>query len=138
MARAGLTVDRLVDAGVEMADTEGFEAVTVSALARHFDVRPARVRITGSGGVTEVIGLMRQNRDANGLIQAATADLDFDDVFTDGGSVWRGSLNVDFLAPNEPYTAFDYVELSGGTWQSFGMTWERESTRRQRWRQSAI
>lgn len=25
---------------------------------------------------------------------------------------------------------FDYVELSGGTWQSFGMTWERESTRR--------
>lgn len=25
---------------------------------------------------------------------------------------------------------FDYVELSGGTWQNFGMTWERESTRR--------
>ena len=37
----GLTAERLVLAGAELADAEGFEAVTTSALARRFDVRPA-------------------------------------------------------------------------------------------------
>ncbi|GAD91489.1 hypothetical protein NECHADRAFT_82011 [Paecilomyces variotii No. 5] len=32
------------------------------------------------------------------------------------------------LAADE--AGFDYIELSGGTWHSFGMSWERESTRR--------
>ena len=41
--RAGLTADRLVAAGAELADAEGLEAVTVSALARRFGVRPASV-----------------------------------------------------------------------------------------------
>jgi AcrR family transcriptional regulator len=41
--RAGLTADRLVVAGAELADAAGLDAVTVSALARHFDVRPASV-----------------------------------------------------------------------------------------------
>jgi AcrR family transcriptional regulator len=41
--RAGLTPERLVAAGAELADADGFEAVTVSALARHFDVRPASI-----------------------------------------------------------------------------------------------
>ena len=41
--RAGLTAERLVTAGAELADTDGFEAVTVSAVARHFDVRSASV-----------------------------------------------------------------------------------------------
>lgn len=39
--RAGLTPDRLVHAGADLADAEGLDAVTLSALARHFDVRPA-------------------------------------------------------------------------------------------------
>ena len=41
MPRAGLTVDRLVRAGAELADEVGFEQVTVSALARRFDVKVA-------------------------------------------------------------------------------------------------
>ncbi|MFJ5677783.1 TetR/AcrR family transcriptional regulator [Streptomyces sp. NPDC093097] len=41
MARAGLTTDRLVRAGAELADEVGFEQVTVSALARRFDVKVA-------------------------------------------------------------------------------------------------
>jgi hypothetical protein len=56
--------------------------------------------------------LATQSGNADGLIQAATATLTFGDVFTDGGLVWNGSLHVDFVAPNEPYTAFDYDELS--------------------------
>lgn len=41
MVRAGLTPDRLARAGAELADEAGFDAVTVSALARRFDVKVA-------------------------------------------------------------------------------------------------
>ncbi|MCS0604816.1 TetR/AcrR family transcriptional regulator [Streptomyces sp. LP11] len=41
MVRAGLTPDRLVRAGAELADEVGFDQVTVSALARRFDVKVA-------------------------------------------------------------------------------------------------
>ncbi|MFI9155270.1 TetR/AcrR family transcriptional regulator [Streptomyces sp. NPDC053367] len=41
MARAGLTAERLTRAGAELADEVGFEQVTVSAVARHFDVKVA-------------------------------------------------------------------------------------------------
>ena len=41
--RAGLTVDRLVAAAGDLADAEGLEAVTITAVARHFDVRPASI-----------------------------------------------------------------------------------------------
>jgi AcrR family transcriptional regulator len=41
MARVGLTRERLVRAGAELADEVGFEQVTVSELARRFDVKVA-------------------------------------------------------------------------------------------------
>ncbi|NEC63211.1 TetR/AcrR family transcriptional regulator [Streptomyces sp. SID9727] len=41
MVRAGLTVERLTRAGAELADEAGFDRVTVSALARRFDVKVA-------------------------------------------------------------------------------------------------
>ena len=41
VARAGLTTQILVEAGAALADREGFEAVTPSALARHFGVQVA-------------------------------------------------------------------------------------------------
>lgn len=41
MARAGITVDRLVEAGAQLADETGFEQLTGAALARHFDVKLA-------------------------------------------------------------------------------------------------
>ncbi|BBC30270.1 Transcriptional regulator, TetR family [Streptomyces graminofaciens] len=41
MVRVGLTTERLVQAGAELADEVGFEQVTVSALARRFDVKVA-------------------------------------------------------------------------------------------------
>ncbi|MER6187651.1 TetR-like C-terminal domain-containing protein [Streptomyces sp. NPDC001652] len=41
MARAGLTAQRLTQAGADLADEVGFDQVTVSALARHFDVKVA-------------------------------------------------------------------------------------------------
>jgi len=41
MARAGLTTEKLVAAGPELADEVGFEHVTASAAARRFDVKVA-------------------------------------------------------------------------------------------------
>lgn len=41
MVRAGLTAERLTRAGAELADEVGFDEVTVSALARRFDVKVA-------------------------------------------------------------------------------------------------
>ncbi|MFE6686899.1 TetR/AcrR family transcriptional regulator [Streptomyces sp. NPDC057743] len=41
MVRVGLTTERLVRAGAELADEVGFEQVTASALARRFDVKVA-------------------------------------------------------------------------------------------------
>ncbi|MGW6903272.1 TetR/AcrR family transcriptional regulator [Streptomyces sp. NPDC054940] len=41
MVRVGLTTDRLVRAGAELADEIGFEQVTASELARRFDVKVA-------------------------------------------------------------------------------------------------
>ncbi|MFJ1708476.1 TetR/AcrR family transcriptional regulator [Kitasatospora sp. NPDC088346] len=41
MVRAGLTPELLIRAGAEMADEVGFDQVTVSALARRFDVKAA-------------------------------------------------------------------------------------------------
>ncbi|MET8244307.1 TetR/AcrR family transcriptional regulator [Streptomyces sp. NPDC005202] len=40
-ARVGLTTERLVRAGADLADEVGFDQVTVSALARQFDVKVA-------------------------------------------------------------------------------------------------
>ena len=41
MARAGLSAQRLISAGADLADETGFEQVTLSALARRFDVKVA-------------------------------------------------------------------------------------------------
>ncbi|MFF6782655.1 WHG domain-containing protein [Streptomyces sp. NPDC012510] len=41
MARVGLTPERLAQAGAELADEIGFDAVTVSEVARRFDVKVA-------------------------------------------------------------------------------------------------
>jgi hypothetical protein len=52
-------------------------------------------------------------RGLDGLIQARTALLRFEEVFTrDANGDWRGFAGVEFYAPAEPYTAFDFVELS--------------------------
>jgi AcrR family transcriptional regulator len=41
MPRVGLTTERLVRAGADLADEAGFDKLTVSALARRFDVKVA-------------------------------------------------------------------------------------------------
>ncbi|GAB3924081.1 transcriptional regulator [Microlunatus endophyticus] len=60
MARAGLTGDRLTTAGAELADEIGFDAVTLSALARRFDVKVASLyaHLQGSADLRTRIALL--------------------------------------------------------------------------------
>jgi len=79
-----------------------------------FDVIPANIMFTRGNGTTFNANVTPQNnaQGQDGLIQAAFATLNFSDVFTATGGGWDGKLQVDFVANNEPYTAFDFVELS--------------------------
>ncbi|MFC4785134.1 TetR/AcrR family transcriptional regulator [Nocardioides sp. MAHUQ-72] len=60
MARAGLSSERVVRAGAELADEVGFDQVTVSALARHFDVKVASLysHVKSSGDLRTRIALL--------------------------------------------------------------------------------
>ncbi len=106
--RAGLTADRLVVAGAELADAEGFDAVTVSALARHFDVRSASIysHLAGSDDLRTRIALLalaeladravlavagRSGRDA----LVALADVYRDYAFAHPGRYAAAQLRID-------------------------------------------
>ncbi|MBF0431924.1 MAG: hypothetical protein HQK83_11630 [Fibrobacteria bacterium] len=78
-----------------------------------YDVSPANIKITRADKSQIIKQIKVQNQStSDGLIQTAYSVLNFSDVFSDGGDVWNGWLKVDFNAPREPYTAFDYVEIS--------------------------
>lgn len=77
-----------------------------------YDVVPASVALTFASS-SRTINLTTQGGGQDGLIQAATATLTFAEVFTaDGSGGWNGLVSAKFVAPNEPYTAFDFAELS--------------------------
>lgn len=97
---------------VAKADINPAQSIFFNILFGDYDVTPANVTITRADGSTEVFGLSTQPSADDGLIQATFATLTFADVFSDGGAVWNGYLDVDFVAPAEPFTAFDFVELS--------------------------
>ena len=77
-----------------------------------YDINPAVIGLAFADGRRRTLALANQGT-LDGLIQARSAVLDFDEVFTaDGDGNWHGFVRVVFFAPNDPYTAFDYVELS--------------------------
>ncbi|MGX4694248.1 TetR/AcrR family transcriptional regulator [Streptomyces sp. JNUCC 63] len=91
MARAGLTTERLVRAGAELADEVGFDRVTVSALARRFDVKVASLysHLKGSQDLRTRIALLAleelADRAAEALAGRAGRDalIAFADVYRD-------------------------------------------------------
>ncbi|MEW1776952.1 WHG domain-containing protein [Streptomyces sp. NPDC086777] len=91
MARAGLSTERLVRAGAELADEAGFDQVTVSALARRFDVKVASLysHVKSSQDLKTRIALLAleelADRAADALAGRAGKDalVAFADVFRD-------------------------------------------------------
>ena len=77
-----------------------------------YDIDPALIGVRFREQAPRTLAIRNQGP-LDGLIQARSAVLEFDDVFaSDGNGNWDGFLEVVFLAPRDPYTAFDYVELS--------------------------
>jgi len=79
-----------------------------------YDVDPAVVSVRFANAAPRVLRIPNQQiRGLDGLIQVRTANLKFDEVFTAGDDGnWHGRAIVVFDAPADPFTAFDYVELS--------------------------
>jgi hypothetical protein len=95
------------------ADISTSASLFFNVLFGDYDVVPANITLDFAVAPTRTIALATQANAQDGLIQAAFATLLFSEVFTaDGSGGWNGFLQVDFNAPNEPYTAFDFTELS--------------------------
>ncbi|NKB49990.1 MAG: hypothetical protein GKS02_11600 [Alphaproteobacteria bacterium] len=79
-----------------------------------YDIDPAVVRLRFANAAPRILRIPNQQiRGLDGLIQVRTANLRFDEVFTaDADGNWHGRAVVIFDAPADPFTAFDYVELS--------------------------
>ena len=72
MARAGLSADKLTRAAAELADEQGLEAVTVSALARQFGVRTASMysHVDGTPDLRRRLTLLALEESADRLAEA--------------------------------------------------------------------
>ncbi|OIV37891.1 TetR family transcriptional regulator [Mangrovactinospora gilvigrisea] len=72
MARAGLSAERVVAAGAELADEVGFEGVTPSELARRFDVKVASLyaHVKGAQDLKTRIALLALEEMADRVAEA--------------------------------------------------------------------
>jgi hypothetical protein len=101
------------DFNVAGADISTSQSLFFNVLFGDYDVIPASITLTFASAAPRTLNLATQPSAADGLIQASFATLAFNEVFTaDGAGGWDGFLRVNFIAPNEPYTAFDFTELS--------------------------
>jgi AcrR family transcriptional regulator len=91
MARVGLTTERLTRAGAELADDVGFEHVTVSALARRFDVKVASLysHVRGSQDLRTRIALLALDEMADAAA-AALAGRSGKDALVAFADAYRG------------------------------------------------
>jgi AcrR family transcriptional regulator len=90
MARAGLTTDRVVRAAADLADQEGFDAVTTSAVARLFDVKAASLysHVAGTDDLRTRVALLALEELAD-LAAAAVAGRAGADALAAFANVYR-------------------------------------------------
>lgn len=102
------------DFSVAVGDITAGNDIFFNMLFGDYDVTPAAIDFVYASGSGSAAVTAQNNGPDDGLIQAAFATLAFADVFTlnGAGTHYDGYVEVDFNAPSEPYTAFDYVELS--------------------------
>lgn len=83
MKRPGVTEAKLVQAAADLADEAGLPAVTVSALARRFDVRPASVysHITGLDDLLDRTAALALQELADALAEALPGKAGRDALF---------------------------------------------------------
>ncbi|AFY56447.1 PEP-CTERM putative exosortase interaction domain-containing protein [Rivularia sp. PCC 7116] len=80
-----------------------------------YDVKDAKVEFTNADGdtITKQLTKQKNNKGQDGLIQAAYVELNFAEIFSENANGdFDGYLEAKIIAPDEPYLAFDYAELS--------------------------
>ncbi len=104
----------IFDFSVAVGDIAVGTGIFFNMLFGDYDVTPAQIDFTFAGGADTASVSAQNNGPDDGLIQAAFSTLAFADVFTlnGAGTHYNGYVGVNFDAPFEPYTAFDFVELS--------------------------
>jgi len=101
----------------EVASADPTQPLYVNVVFADYDVDSASdiLRYTTASGAVIDTTLATQDNSAgeDGLIQEATATIPFGDVFPNWSSGDQtGWLQVDFQMPDEPFVAYDYVELN--------------------------
>ncbi|WP_406230815.1 TetR/AcrR family transcriptional regulator [Nocardia sp. NBC_01009] len=88
--RAGLTADKIVHAAADLADEVGFDNLTVSALARTFDVKDASLysHIKNIKDLRQRVSLLAAEEKTT-LIAAAVAGLAGRDALAAYANTWR-------------------------------------------------
>ncbi|QDV27351.1 hypothetical protein [Aureliella helgolandensis] len=100
------------DYSVAVGDILDGTDVFLNLVFGDYDVTPANVQVTFADNTSTIVSLTRQAGKKDGLVQSAYAVLEFNKVYTTTVAGFDGYAKVDFNAANEPYTAFDFVELS--------------------------
>jgi AcrR family transcriptional regulator len=91
MPRAGLTAERLTLVAADLADAEGLESVTASAVARAVGVRPASIyaHVDGTAGLRQRVALLALDETAD-LLADALAGRSGREALGALGEVYRG------------------------------------------------
>ena len=102
----------LFDFVVKFGDIPAGASIFFNLVFGDYDVDPAIIHLTFANAPPRTLALQNQGV-LDGLIQARSSVLNFDEVFTkDPDGNWHGLVHIEFDAPLDPYTAFDFVELS--------------------------
>ncbi|MBE9497968.1 TetR/AcrR family transcriptional regulator [Streptomyces sp. GKU 257-1] len=134
MVRAGLTVDRIVQAAAELADEVGLDNVTLSALARGFGVKDAslysHVRNLADLRTRLCVQAAREMTDRIGAAVAGRAGKDALLAFADAfrgyalehpGRYAAGQLQVDPAVAAESVGHRRSIELTYGMLRAYGL-----------------
>jgi hypothetical protein len=99
---------------VAKKDIKKNSSIYFNLLFGDYDVKDAKVGFTTANGTYFEKQLTKQknNKGQDGLIQSAFVELNFDEIFSSTAGGFNGFLKTKLIAPNEPYMAFDYAELS--------------------------
>ena len=81
-----------------------------NAVFGDYDITPGSIDLSYDNGSSDSVGF--DFIPVDGIIQGASFVLDFYDIFTPTAGGWIGLLTVNANTPNDPYLAFDYVEIS--------------------------
>ncbi|MDJ0619749.1 MAG: PEP-CTERM sorting domain-containing protein [Calothrix sp. MO_192.B10] len=76
--------------------------------------KDAEFEFTRADGTTfrRTLTTQKNRQGEDGLIQGIFVELDFDEIFQEDGDKYNGKLTAKMIAPDEPYLAFDFAELS--------------------------